>query len=277
MLSSALKMDVRNRRCLRALASVFVVVLSASNVVAWPAPLVESLARDARKLLPKTLARLIREREREILEEAARSPWNSLAAGDVSAGRLQPETVALVDSRITEVVQLMRERRTSEGIIRLGGMLRLAVDLTDPVLSVDAEGFPPGLTSEYYLFVQASLDKIPIVLDGEKSLKLTRKELPLYWQRVLDRSRLDSPVLRTEMFQGGRVVSHRAIDFRSPVFGVASLAYSRAVTAIAATWLVTWREVRGDLTRSPRPRQLEPHESAVPGLPPSVPSETTRP
>lgn len=270
-------MGILNRWCLRASVVSLACVVCAADARAWPAPLVESLAQDARRLVPKTLARLIREREREILEEAARSPWNSLAAADVAAGRLQPETVAMVDSRITEVVTLMRERRTSEGIIRLGAMLRLAVDLTDPVLSIDAEGYPAGVPAEYYLFVQANLDKIPIVVDDEKSLKLGRRDLPAYWQRLLDRSRMDSPVIRTEMFRGGRITPYRTIDYRSPVFGVASLAYSRAVTAVAATWLVAWREVRGDLTRMPRPRSLEPQESPGPLPPVPTPSEATRP
>jgi hypothetical protein len=56
------------------------------------------------------------------------------------------------------------------------------------------------------------------------------------------------------------VVDHRTIDFRSPVFGVASLAYSRAVTGIAATWLALWREARGDVTRRRPPSTVAPRE-----------------
>ncbi len=48
------------------------------------------------------------------------------------------------------------------------------------------------------------------------------------------------------------------------MFGVASLSYSRAVTAIAATWLAVWRDARGDLTRPARQRTVTPRDDAPP-------------
>ena len=58
------------------------------------------------------------------------------------------------------------------------------------------------------------------------------------------------------------------------MFGVASLSYSRAVTAIAATWLAVWRDVRGDVTRTPRPETVAPSDappvSPTPILSPSA-------
>ena len=53
-------------------------------------------------------------------------------------------------------------------------------------------------------------------------------------------------------------MDHRSIDYRSPVFAVASLSYSRAVNGIAATWLAVWREAHGDTTRMPKAREVEP-------------------
>jgi hypothetical protein len=55
-------------------------------------------------------------------------------------------------------------------------------------------------------------------------------------------------------------VSHTALDFHSPAWAVASLAYSRAVTGTAAAWLAVWREARGDTTRMPRAREVAPKE-----------------
>jgi hypothetical protein len=114
------------------------------------------------------------------------------------------------------------------------------------------------MVAEYYAFVAANLDKIPVVLDDARALKLGRDELPAYWQSLLTRSREHSPVLRTELFVNGRVVRHQTIDYRSPVFGVGSLAYSRAVTAVAATWLAGWRSVRGDLGNTRTPKLVAP-------------------
>jgi hypothetical protein len=245
----------------------------AGPAAAWPATLMESLARDARRLLPASLAWLVAEREPQILEEVWRfpTPLSQALAADLAGGELAPETLAALEARATEAVELIRQKRVSEGVVRLGSLLRVPADLSDPVLSAGPDGYPPGVAREYYSFVESNRAKIPVVLDDEGALTLQRKDLPAYWRRLLVRSREQSPVIPQELFQQGRLVSHRTIDFRSPVFGVASLSYSRAVTAIAGTWLAVWRDVRGDLTRRPTPVEVRPSDR------PAVPSPRTAP
>ena len=99
---------------------------------------------------------------------------------------------------------------------------------------------------------------MPVVLDDRAALKLTRKELPALWQSLVERSRAQVPVMREALFVNGRVVDHRRLDYRSPAWAVSSLAYSRAVTATAATWLAVWREANGDTTRMPAAREVVP-------------------
>jgi hypothetical protein len=236
----------------------------AGDAAAWPANLMEALNRDARKLLPKSLARLLARREAQINDEVRRFPpqLGQALAEDLSGGQLKADTLAALDAETAEVVKLLKEQRVSEGLVRLGALLRVPADLADPVLSAGPEGYPAGVTREYYAFVEASLDKIPVVLSDPPALKLKREQLPTYWQDLLGQSRGQSPVIRIEMFNNGRVVDHKSIDYRSPVFGVASLSYSRAVTGIAATWLAVWREARGDMTRMREPRTVAPSTSA---------------
>jgi hypothetical protein len=250
-------------RALRLAALGLAAALHPSPAGAWPAELQIALLRDACRLVPRTLSRLIYEREKEVVEEAQRFPvrLGHVLAVDVNGGRLQPETLAALDVHAGEAVELLRQRRISEGIVRLGAMLRVPADLSDPALSAGPEGYPPGLVREYYAFVEANLSKLPVTLDDAAALKLERSGLPSYWQRLLERSREESSLLRLEMFQHGQVVDHRAIDFRSPVFAVAQIAYSRAVTAIAGTWIALWSEARGDLTRQPQPRVVEPEQA----------------
>jgi len=268
-------MTSRAGRPFAALA-VAAAVLTASEAGAWPSALMESLNRDARRLVPRTLARLMAEREKEIFEEARAFPPElaQALAADLSSGALSAETLAALDARALEAADLLREQRVTEGIVKLGALLRIPADLSDPVLSAGPEGYPFGVTREYYTFIFGSLDKIPVVVDNEPALRLPRRGLGVYWQTVLGRSRIDSPVIRTELFRHGRVVSHHTIDYRSPVFGVASLSYSRAVTAIAATWLAVWRDVRGDVTRTPRPATVQPSDAPpvtpTPIIPPPV-------
>jgi hypothetical protein len=243
----------------RPAALLLIALLVPRPALAWPAALMESLARDARRLVPRTLGQLLARREREILAEAHRpSPGMQSLWSDLPGGRLRPATLAALDAQAAEALALLHEQRVSEGIVKLGALYRIPADLSDPVLGAGPEGYPSGVVREYYAFVEASLPKIPVVLADDRALELRATRLPGYWQGLLDRSRIDAPVIRTELFQRGRVVDHRTLDYRNPVFGVGSLAYSRAVTAIAATWLALWREAQGDLTRMAVPRQVVP-------------------
>ncbi len=255
------------RRLAGALACLAFIVPTAP-AQAWPVTLTEAIFRDARRLVPKSLFALLTEREKEILEAAQRFPpeLSQAMAVDVSRGELQPATLARLDAHAEGALTLIKQQRLSEGLVAMGALLRIPADLSDPILSVGAAGYPPGVTNEYYLFVAASLPRIPVVLEDKQALSLDRGALPRYWKATLERSRSDSAVIRTELFRDGRVVDHRRIDYRNPVFGVASLAYSRAVNSIAATWLALWREARGDLTRMPRPVVVRPVETpASPG------------
>jgi hypothetical protein len=235
------------------------------------------LSRDARRLVPASLGRLLAEREKEILAEVARFPapiYQSLAV-DLSSGRLRGETLSLLDERSARVEELLRQRLVSQGLVELGAMLRIPADLADPVLSVGPGGYPPGVARSYYAFVERSLDKIPIILEDPVALSLKRRQLGGYWQGILERSRSQSPVILQELYRRGRLVDQRRLDYRNPVFGVASLAYSRAVNGIAATWLAVWREAGGDATRLPSAREVRPGRR-VPGPQPN-PSEVVRP
>jgi len=228
---------------------------------AWPADLTELMARDARRAVPLSLARLLSERESVILERVARYPpeLTSLVESDLIEGRLRPGTLDALDAEAKAIVGLLQSRHTNEALFRLGAILRVVADISDPVLSAGPRGYPAGVTREYYQFTRDNLDKITVVLDEPGALTLRRNELPAYWQGLVDRSRKQAPVIRAELFKRGKIVDRRTIDYRNPVFGVASISYSRTVTAIAATWLAIWRDARGDTTRLPAPKTVGPH------------------
>jgi hypothetical protein len=246
-------------------ATALVAALLPAPALAWPAPVLEALARDARRLLPASLSRLMYEREKPMLEELRRFPPEiaSLLAADQVRGKLSPATLEVLDARMAAAGELLRDGKVKDGMVAMAGLVRIPADLSDPALA-SAEAYPPGVIGEYYAYVQGNLHKIPVVLSDPPALQLQRKALPAYWQRLLTSSRTHSPVLRVELFKRGRLVPHQQIDYRNPVFGVASLAYSRAVTAIAATWLAVWREAQGDLTRQPKPREVVARPGAGP-------------
>ena len=90
--------------------------------LAWPAETMTALSRDARRLLPRSLSRLLGEREAQIRMEIGRFPPDiaRALAVEIPGGRLPPETLAALDYETGRVVTLLKEGRVSEGLVRLG-------------------------------------------------------------------------------------------------------------------------------------------------------------
>lgn len=249
----------------RLLLSIVLFALLPVTGGAWPADVMTALSRDARRLMPRSLSRLLGERENHVTLELRRFPPGlaQALAVDIPEGRLRPDTVAALEYEADRAAELLRTGRVSEGLVRMGSLLRIPADLADPVLVGVEGGWPPGVPREYYSLLEANLDKMPVVLDDATLLETTRAGLPAMWQLLLDRTRPQAPIIRTELFRNGRLVDHRRLDYRSPAWAVASLSYSRAVTGIAATWLAVWREARGDTTGMPSPQEVAPSDREV--------------
>lgn len=249
----------------RALLPLALLAVLPDAALAWPAEMMTALSRDARRLLPRSLSRLLGEREAQIQQELRRFPPDiaRALAVDIPAGRLAPETLVILDDESARVVEMLREGQVSAGLVRLGSLLRIPADLADPILAGVPDGWPAGVPREYYALLDANLARMPVVRDEGTSLELPWAELPELWQSLLDRSRPLAPVIRGELFRNGRVVDHRRLDYRSPAWAVASISYSRAVTGIAATWLAVWRTARGDTTSMGRPREVSPRDREV--------------
>ncbi len=241
-------------------------------------PLTEAMLRDARRIVPKSLARLIAERERLVLDEMRRFPadLSQALARDLSAGELRPETLEALDAWAAEPVQLLREQQVGLGVVRLAALLRIPADLSDPAVT----GGPrlPGRRGAGVLRLRGGQPDAPArdprgparaVAVAPRAAGATG---PGFMPTARPRPRCCAPSCTAR----GRLVDHRMIDYRNPVFGVAQISYSRAVTAIGATWSALWREARGDMTRVPRARELEPQDRGPvepDGLPPGLEDE----
>src|SRR5512143_683252 len=126
-----------------------------------------ALTRDARKLLPRSLSRLLGERESEVIDELQKFPpeVTRALAQDLPGGRLRPETLAALEAQCARALELLKQGQVSLGLVRMGGLLRIPADLSDPILTVGPEGWPPGVTREYYALFAANLSKMPVVID----------------------------------------------------------------------------------------------------------------
>jgi len=187
-------------------------------------------------------------------------PALSLVYADLPKGRLLGPTQAALAREVAERVQALHGPDFRAAVISLGSTYRLAVDLADPSvgLGMGADARAKAIRREFYLFTTSNLDKIPVVLVEPDSMRMKIDEVPAFLARVAAKTPAQAARLREEALEDGRVVAAAEIDFRSPVFAVASTAYSRSVCAVAATWIAVWRSAGGDMRRQKPPRLITP-------------------
>lgn len=237
-------------------------LLAPSPADAWPRELAAQIARDALRLAPRSMAELFADHEIEIAAEAQSLNADSLSLvyADLPKGRLSPATRIALSKDLDMRALALQQGDFRAAVISLGAAYRLVVDLADPGVGSgigdDARG--RAIRREFYAFVTAMREKIPVVVAEPDSLRLRVDALPAFLDEVMMRASRESARLRTEGQEGGRVLLSREIDFRSPVFALASTAYSRSVGAVAATWIAIWRSAGGDMTRIKAPRTIKP-------------------
>jgi len=229
---------------------------------AWPAELSQRIAKDALKLVPKSLADLFRANEVEIFADARTSKMEALPLVylDLAGGKLTPATQAALGREFAERVKALHGQSFRTAVIALGATYRLSVDLADPSvgLGMGTDAKAKAIRREFYLFTTSNLDKIPVVVVEPDSMRIKMDALPGFLATVAGKTPAQAARLREEGEEDGRVVPAAEIDFRSPVFAVASIAYSRSVSAVAATWIAIWRSAGGDMQRVKPPQLIRP-------------------
>jgi len=229
---------------------------------AWPGDLSRSIVRDALKLVPQSLAEAFRDNEAEIFADASTSgmPALPLIYRDMPTGRLAEPTRKALEQELKERVRALQGQDFRAAVIALGACYRLAVDLADPGVGagLGSDRSAAAIRREFYLFVSANRDKIPLVVVEPPSMRMGLEAVPGFLAGVVEKTPPQAALLRREGQEGGRVLPYRGIDFRSPVFAVASTAYSRSVSAVAAVWIAVWRRAGGDMTRQKPPQVVKP-------------------
>ncbi len=237
-------------------------ICASSSAHAWPRDLAQSIARDALRLVPRSLAELLLTHEAAIFSQADALTSKSLPLvyADLPQGRLRPPTRLALAQDLSARARAFEGPEFGSALVSLGASYRLAVDLADPGIGSGLGRDPraQAIRREFYAFVTAQRSRLPLVVAEPESLKLTLARLPDFLSGVVVRASAEGGRLRREGQEGGRVLSSTEIDFRSPVFAVASSAYSRSVGAVAATWIAIWREAGGDMTRARTPRTINP-------------------
>jgi hypothetical protein len=216
---------------------------------AWPSDVYRGMVYDTLALLPPSLGRVLAKRDDDILRgvQTLESETASRIARDGIRGELSPELIRDVESRIERVVRMVDEHRPfRETAVELGRLLRIAADLSDPV--VVGAGSPElrRVTPEYMRFIGLNRTKIPLVHDGSLPSPIQGASIQGLLGRVTESTTASIRPLAQSFWREGQIVPAASFDFRSVPYAETSLSYSRGVTAASYLWLSAWKKANGD-------------------------------
>ena len=192
-----------------ALLLFILVLLCGSQLFGWSGSVYVTIFRDAELALPKALATFLKDFDRVLV---------------------QPCRVSSVEAAAKQAIAALRTKHAdpSASVAAMRDAGCAVASLSDPQLD-------PFIASNLSKFAVVFYGWHPSIQDGKlgEFLKLRRDES----QRLLARLRRSA-----ELPDRDNVVEN------SPQFGIASIAFSHAVTDVANVWYHIWKSSNGDLT-----------------------------
>jgi len=218
----------------------------ASPAVAWTPSTQTVIAREAARLAPPDLARQI-EKHRAAFEEGVNAPFTDTDSSRHmknadGSGQLDKVLAAEVAAAIAAI----RGHKPFEEVVRrLGAVSHYAADANNPLAASGDDAEERRYFVDYLRYAETAEPRFPLVFYGL---------LP-----GLDGSRDLSPLIDSALRRGRELYpliggEYRRIDFasglgrfddRSTAFGVASVAFSHAVTDVALALRYIWLAAGG--------------------------------
>ena len=232
----------------------------------------ERIALEAARLAPPDLARQIERREEEYLA-GVRSPFRDGSKAHRNAG---PEGILdrVIVEETNRAVAYIRDHRTFEEIVRQLGVVAHYVALANNPLATAAGDPREGeYWTDYARYVDSAEPRLPLIFYGvSEGLERQSDDAPLV-ARTLARGRRLYPLVGREYRRIGFASGVGRFDDRSTAFGVASLAFSHAVTDVTLVMRWIWLQAGGG-----DPRDALPERGGtllrLPRLPADPPAES---
>ena len=237
---------------------------------AWTDATRQKMLKDALKIAPPALTEILTAYEKQLIRgmlDPSRREDEEVHWQHADDGRgLAARGAAMKDA---EIRAMLEERRSPRRIAyEFGTLAHLVADLAFPLSVSDADPREPLYRDAYRRYIESKLGRIPFVFDRQPPPELVRGDLEAFALESARQAAGNYKPIGPAFRDDGTPAGPQALDERSVPFGVASLAYSHAVSNITWVWMHTWKSVNGDMSGTPA-LALPPAEKVrLPARPP---------
>jgi hypothetical protein len=232
-------------------ALALALLLGPTPVSAWTPGTQTTIAREAARLAPPDLARQI-EKHRRAYEAGVLDPFADSDPGrhmknDDGSGDLD----RVVLSEVKATVEAIRGHEPFAVIIRrLGRVSHFVADADNPLAASAADPEEARYFVDYLRYAESAEPRFPLVFYGTFPGLEAHKDVSPLLAEALRRGRALYPTVGREYRRIGFASGKGRFDDRSSAFGVASVAFSHAVTDVTLVLRWIWITAGGADDRS---------------------------
>jgi len=260
----------RGRIAIPALAALALALLAALPAAAWTPRTQARIALEAARLAPPDLARQIERREASYREGVAAPFADADPARHVAGGGGRLDRVIVEEA--ARAVEAIRAHRPFDEIVhQLGVVAHHVADANHPLAASADDPREADYYADFDRYLDAAEPRLPLVYYGAMPGLDRREDVSSLVAATLARSRGLYPLVGREYRRIGFASGVGRFDDRSTAFGVASLAFSHAVTDVARVFRWVWLRAGGGDPRDGLPERGG-RLIRLPRLPPEHPA-----
>ncbi len=232
------------------LAVSVLVTATACPAIAWNPTSQQTIASEAARLAPPDLYRQIVRNRVAYLQGVIdgfgeRDPLAHAKHAD-GTGRLDAAITVAVDNAVRSITA---HQPFNEICYRLGIVSHFIADANNPLNAAEDDSQERRYFGDFLAYLESTEPRLKLVFYGFRTDFDGGRDLPVLIAEGLERGRGFYPLIGREYRRVGFASGLEAFDDQSTAFGVATLAYSHAVSDIAEVLRYIWLEAGGIDTR----------------------------
>lgn len=236
--------------------AALVLVAAAPPTAAFTPATQRSIAAEAGRLAPPDLARQIERRE-EQFRAGVMAPFRDGEAARHDAGPGGDLDRVILEETQRAVDAIRSHRPFDEIVFQLGVVTHFVADANNPLATSAADPREPSYYADYARYVESAEPRLPLLFYGIAEGMERNPDVSPLVAATLARGRRLYPLVGREYRRTGFAPGVTAFDDRSTAFGVASLAFSHAVTDVARVLRWIWLRAGGADPRTRLPARGE--------------------